>query len=291
MGDTPVIRVARDHADVEACVELQRVVWELDDLDVTGPIQLLATMHAGALLMVAEDEDGAIVAFSYAFPGLDGTAPHLHSDMLAVHPKARRQGLGARMKWAQRKEALERKIELITWTFDPLQATNGRLNLRRLGATATTLIPNLYGTTSSSLHHGLPTDRLSVRWELLSPGVKERAGGTPPPPAAKLLDATRVNDVTWEEDRAVSTPPRLDLEDPTLLFEVPAEWNLLCRSAPSAARAWHGVARRVFEAYLPRGYRATDLLTVKDKGRPRPRYVLYRFPASDDAATRNGTGF
>ena len=276
----PAIRIARDHADIQACVELQRVVWGLSDLDVTGPSQLLATVHAGAILLLAEDPEGRVVGFSYAFPGLRGGEPHLHSDMLAVLPEARGRGLGPRLKWAQRDEALRRGLALITWSFDPLQAGNARLNLRRLGATATEILPDLFGTTSSKLHHGLPTDRLAVRWELQSPSVRERSGGQVPPPAARLLDAPRINEVSWEEDRPVSSPPLLELDEATLLFEVPAAWNELCRADPTAARTWHGLAREVFETYFARRYRAVDLLTVKEKGRPRPRYVLYRFPSS-----------
>jgi len=89
--------------------------------------------------------------------------------------------VGVRLKLAQREEALARGVDLITWTFDPLQARNAQLNLRRLGARATEFLENLYGITSSALHYGLPTDRLLVRWELRSPRVEERlVGGEPP---------------------------------------------------------------------------------------------------------------
>jgi predicted GNAT superfamily acetyltransferase len=232
------------------------------------------------MLLVAEGRPGEILGFAYAFPGLRGGEPHLHSDMLAVHPDARGRGIGARLKWAQREEALRRKISLITWTFDPLQAGNARLNLRRLGATAVEFFPDLYGTTGSELHHGLATDRLSVRWELTSPSVRERAAGAATPPAAPLLDAPRINEVGWDADLPVSSPPRLDLDATAVLFEIPADWNGLCRAAPEAAVAWQERARAAFEAYLARGYRAVDLLTLKERGRPRPRYVLYRFPSS-----------
>ncbi|MGD8895166.1 MAG: GNAT family N-acetyltransferase [Acidobacteriota bacterium] len=274
------IRPARDRADIEACIELQRAVWGLDDIEITGSIQLTATLHAGAVLLVAEGPSGGVVGFAYAFPALRGGDPHLHSDMLAVLPEARGRGLGARLKLAQREEAIRRGIPLITWTFDPLQAANARLNLRRLGATAVELLPDLYGTTGSALHHGLPTDRLGVRWELNSPSVRERAGGGVPAPAAPLLDAPCVNEVTWEGEWPVCSLPRLDLEATAVLFEIPADWGALCRHAPGDAATWQEHARSAFGTYFARGYRAVDLLTVKERGRPRPRYVLYRFPSS-----------
>ena len=161
------------------------MVWGVSDLEITGPIQLVATTHAGGVLLVAEDPPGTVVGFAYAFPGLRDGVPHLHSDMLAVHPDARGRGFGRRLKWAQRDEALRRGIRLVTWTFDPLQAGNARLNLRHLGATAGELLPDLYGATSSGLHHDLPTDRLGVRWELTSPSVRQRAGRKAPPPGRR----------------------------------------------------------------------------------------------------------
>jgi predicted GNAT superfamily acetyltransferase len=275
----PNIREVRDRRDLDACVELQRTVWGINDLEVTGPIQLIATLQAGALLLVAEDAGERIVGFSYAFPAVEEGRPHLHSDMLAVHPEARGRGLGTRLKWAQREEALRRGLRLVTWTFDPLQAGNARLNLRRLGATATALARDLYGATTSPLHHG-PTDRLLVRWELESPGVRERAAGRVPRPASALLDAPRVNEVAIEDGHPVSLAPRLDLDEPAALLEIPADWNDLARSAPRAASEWQRQVRTALEAYLGRGYRAVDLLTVTEGGRPRPRYVLYRLSIS-----------
>jgi predicted GNAT superfamily acetyltransferase len=196
--------------------------------------------------------------------------------MLAVHPEARGRGLGARLKWAQREEALRRGLRLVTWTFDPLQAGNARLNLRRLGALATGLVRDLYGVTSSPLHHGRPTDRLLVRWELESPSVRERAKGGPPRPHPAFLDAPRVNEVAIEDGRPVTSAPRLGLDDAAVLLEIPADWNVLARTAPEAAAGWHEHIRAALEGYLGRGYRAVDLLTVTEGGRPRPRYVLYR---------------
>ncbi len=77
MNVAPGIRLARDRADVEACIELQRAVWSLDDLEIVGTIQLAATLHAGGLLLVAEDPSGSVVGFAYAFPALRGGEPHV----------------------------------------------------------------------------------------------------------------------------------------------------------------------------------------------------------------------
>lgn len=266
-----LIRNARERGDYDACVELQREVWGLTDLEVTSAIQLVATVHAGGLLLLADSPGDGIVGFCYAFAALRGGLPHLHSDMLAVRDAVRGRGVGLRLKWAQREEALRRGLRLVTWTFDPMRAANARLNLHRLGAVARELLPDFYGPTSSALHHGLATDRLLARWELDAPRVVERLEGrahAPGPGAAATL-----NDVAWRGGLPVSGPPRLDVEAGALLLEVPADWDAVCRAGMGLAREWQAVVRRALEAAFARGYAAVD---CRLEGAGRAVYVLRR---------------
>jgi predicted GNAT superfamily acetyltransferase len=78
-----LIRTARERGDYDACVNLQREVWGLTDLEITSAIQLVATVHAGGLLLVAESRGDGVVGFCYAFAALRGGEPH-SPDMLAV---------------------------------------------------------------------------------------------------------------------------------------------------------------------------------------------------------------
>ena len=268
------IRRARDRADYEACVRLQREVWRLADVEITSAIQLVATTWAGGLLHLAETAEGEPVGFAYAFPALRGGAPHLHSDMVAVRPEYQKRGVGVRLKWAQRANALEAGVTLITWTYDPMQALNANLNLRRLGAVGAEFLQDFYGVTTSALHHGLPTDRLLVRWELNAPRVRQRAAEGELPRSVPAPVLPRINEVKWQAGWPVSSDPRLDLEAPELLLEVPPEWNVLCQAAPRVAAVWQDKVRRAFQAYLGRGYVAADFAPADEGGRRRPLYVL-----------------
>ena len=234
MDEAVRIRAARDPADFAACVRLQREVWSLSDLEVTSVVQLVATVHAGGLLLLAEDASGEAVGFSYAFAGLAEGEPYLHSDMLAVVPGARGQGVGRRLKWAQREEALRRGLRFVRWTFDPMRARNARLNLRHLGATACEYLPDLYGRTSSSLHLGLPTDRLLARWELDSPVVVRRAAGAEPETAVGGAGAA-------------------------VTIEIPADWDQVAAD-PARAVAEQSRVRRAFEEAFAGGYEAVDFV-------------------------------
>src|SRR5213596_383531 len=113
MTDDVRIRVARSRADFEACVGLQRAVWRLSDLEVTSALQMIATTHAGGLVQLAERGEGRVVGFAHPFPPLRGGVPHLHSDMVAVLPEEQSHGIGVRLKWAQREEALARGLGLV----------------------------------------------------------------------------------------------------------------------------------------------------------------------------------
>jgi chorismate synthase len=270
MGPAVEIRAVRERADYEACVRLQREVWGLSDLEITSAIQLIATVHAGGLLLVAEAGHEGIVGFSYAFAALAGGVPHLHSDMLAVRPAWRGQGVGPRLKWAQRESALARGLRLVTWTFDPMRAANARLNLRHLGAICREILPDFYGHTSSSLHHGLATDRLLARWELGSPRVRRLAKGAPA--AAPPEGAPRINTLRLRGGLPVSSPPRLDLRAEQLLLEIPRDWDAICRGDAGLAREWQALVRRSFEASFARGYAAVDVAAIP--GEPGVCYVL-----------------
>lgn len=274
MGEEIRIRSARERADFDACCLLQRVVWGLADIDITSSIQLIATQHAGGSVLLAENAPGKAIGFAYAFPAVRGGVPHLHSDMLAVLPEQRKRGIGLRLKWEQRDEALARGLTLITWTFDPLQARNANLNLRRLGARATEFLEDFYGITSASLHHGLPTDRLLVRWELLAPHVLERAATAAPLGTAATPSVPRINDVKWQAGWAVSSEPRLDLDEPALLLEIPPEFDVIHQAAPRVAADWHDKTRRALRAYFGRGYVASDFVSTEEAGRRRPFYFL-----------------
>jgi len=266
-----LVREANERGDYDACVRLQREVWGLSDLEITSAIQLAATVHAGGLLLVAEAPGQGAVGFCYAFAALRGGVPHLHSDMLAVQPSLRGHGVGRRLKWAQREEALRRGLRLVTWTFDPMRAENARLNLRHLGAVSRELLPDFYGETTSALHHGLPTHRLLVRWELDTPRVTRRAAGEPAgEPAAAPGSAPLVYDVTWCDGLPVPSPAHLGLTPEELHLEVPADWDAVCRADAGLAREWQEAVRRAFEGLFANGYTAVDCLSV---GRS-ARYVL-----------------
>lgn len=233
-----VIREVDTPAEIRAVEELQKEVWGIPDLDVVPATHLIAAKAAGGVLLGAFD-DGALVGFVYGFVAQeDGRIAH-HSHMLAVKPAYRNFNLGYKLKLAQRDEVLAQGIDLITWTFDPLQSLNAYFNFTKLGVIADRYVINFYGEQAASFLHQTGTDRFWVKWLLTSDRVVQR-----------LLS------------------PKPVLENPAdkLLIEIPADINSVQIGDPEAARDWRERTRRAFTEAFKRGYVVRDFYREETVG-------------------------
>jgi len=163
-----------EFADV---LRLQQVIWGFADTELL-PIRFLVVVSKVGGHVFGAYDGAEMVGFCFAIPGVKpGRMPYLHSHMLGVLPAYHNAGIGRRLKLQQREEALSRGIQLIEWTFDPLELKNAFLNIEKLGAIVRRYYLNQYGTTSSPLHGGLPTDRCICEWWLDSPRVRSILAG------------------------------------------------------------------------------------------------------------------
>ncbi|WP_263365188.1 GNAT family N-acetyltransferase [Edaphobacter bradus] len=164
----------------ERCVALQLEVWGYTDGDLIPRRVFLVAQRIGGQVIGAFDGE-TMVGFAMALPGVRDGRPYLHSHMLAVLSQYRNAGLGRRLKLFQRDDAIARGIDLMEWTYDPLEIKNAHLNIVRLGAISRRYKADFYGPSSSPLQGGLPTDRLYAEWWLNSPRVVSTLLGEPQP--------------------------------------------------------------------------------------------------------------
>ena len=173
------IRVLTGHADFHATVEVQKQVWGFSETDCVAPRLCAVAEEIGGLVLGAFLGE-RMIGFSLTFPGVkDGGRPYWHSHMTGVLPEYQNRGIGRRIKLLQRQQAVQVGIDLIEWTFDPLEIRNAYFNIERLGVVVRHFLPNQYGITSSRLHGGLPTDRLVAEWHVTSERVERTIGGPP----------------------------------------------------------------------------------------------------------------
>jgi predicted GNAT superfamily acetyltransferase len=220
------VRKCEGIEEFQRCVALQREIWGEDDLEVEPATLFVVAEETGGQVLGAFDGE-RLVGYTLALVGFRDGTMFLHSHMTGVLAEYRDRGVGRALKLFQREEALERGIRLIVWTFDPLENRNAHFNLNRLGAIARKYLPNLYGTTTSPLHLGLPTDRLLAEWP---------------------LDSARV--VAAVEDLAKEP------EDAPATIELPAELERWKRNDMASVERVQSRIREEFTGWFARGYAA-----------------------------------
>ncbi len=171
MSDGIDVRKCEGVEEFRRCVELQKEVWNFSDLELVPLRMFVVADKVGGQVIGAYDGD-TLAGFTLAVPGTRNGRLYLHSHMAGVKDSYRNSGVGRRMKLFQRDEAMSRGIDLVEWTYDPLEIKNAFFNIERLGAISRRYTINQYGVTTSALHGGLPTDRLIAEWWLRSKRVE-----------------------------------------------------------------------------------------------------------------------
>lgn len=260
-----VLRDITEHSELKAVEELQTQIWGCSDREIFPSLALIPIIEIGGVLIGAFDEND-LVGFVLGFPGIEDGRLILHSDMLGVMPQYRSHRLGYRLKLAQREKALQKGIDKITWTFDPLQSLNAHLNFSRLGVISDRYKVNYYGQTSSFLHR-TGTDRLWVSWLLNSERVKQKLEGATNSPdvggAATVLAVSETGEPVLNQDTAKDR----------LILEIPGDVNELMRKESDIAIRWREASRQAFTRILNAGYTVVDFYRSERNGRAIGRYL------------------
>ncbi len=277
-------RSVKTSDEFRAVEEIQRAAWNMENWREVVPAHLLITAQKNGGLVLGAFDESRLIGFAFGFLGTEenrGERKLKHcSHMLAVLPEYQSRKIGAQLKWKQREQVLAQGIDLITWTYDPLQAVNANLNLARLGAIARRYLPDAYGEMTDGLNVGLASDRFEVEWQLNAPRVKERAEREL---ALRNWQATIENGAQEIFSVAFDTQglARIETEErpqgTTLLVEIPANINALKNASPQLAHEWRMRTREFFTRAFAAGYTAVDFL-FSDAGGPlvsdRAAYLL-----------------
>ena len=263
------IRDVEGEAEHHAIEDIQKEAWGFSDLDIVPAATLIATQHAGGIVLGAF-EGSRMIGFAYAFPAFEEGRASMHSHMLAVRPEYRNCHAGFYLKVAQRERVLEKELDEVTWTFDPLQSLNAHLNFSKLGVVSRRYLVNFYGEASSSpLHQGFGTDRLWVRWLLNSDRVKQCISRTPAHRAAKVVTAS--NDagsliqsalIYSEGARPLLGDFNGNLSANRCAIEIPHDINSLKEREPELGSEWREATRAAFLAAIEAGFLVDDAMVL-----------------------------
>ncbi len=228
------------------CVQLQRDVFALPEVELSPVRHLIVTKNAGGFTLGAYDGD-RLIGFGLSVPAFMRGERAFYSHMTAVHLDYQSHGIGGKLKWAQRDRALAEGVRYIKWTFEPVKARNAYFNLEKLGATINEIQEDFYGidyTTTPGRKVGLASDRLFAEWHLESPKVIALAKGE-----------------KYIEER-----------EPTATVQIMDDWQALVDNDPERAKAEQIRIRAEFQTAF--GYGMICRGFYRDD--ERPAYLLYK---------------
>jgi predicted GNAT superfamily acetyltransferase len=258
--------------------DVQQQIWGFTQGEGLYPPILKTASENGGVVIGAFDGP-KMIGFLFGFVGLHTDRRiKLCSQTMGILPEYRNKGVASTLKWAQRERALANEMDLITWTYDPLEAPNARLNLRTLGGVVQVYKLNVYGENFGALGHGLPSDRFLVEWWIKSDRVQQRHDRALMEPIG--VDSPIANACTGVTGERRITALELDLDAPIVRVEIPNDLQAIKKTNMPLALDWRLKTREAFEAYFARGYTAIDFVRAGEVWGPARAshnwYVLQR---------------
>jgi predicted GNAT superfamily acetyltransferase len=288
------IRPLKTLNDFHAAEEVQRAAWDSDDIDV-APLHIMLTIAKNGGVALGAFAQDQLVGFVLGFLGTSNrfgaeapaTVKLKHcSHMLGVLPEWQSRGVGYALKVAQREAVLNQGVRLITWTYDPLESRNARLNIAKLGAVCTTYIRDYYGELRDDLNRGLATDRFQVDWWIASRRIETRLTRQRPPLQLHHyleVETPIVNPARWDDrDLPVCQDPIESALPDQFLVEFPADFRAIRHADNALAVAWRLHLRSICEAAFASGYAVIDYVHTPGQ-RARSFYVMLRIESSESS--------
>lgn len=267
-----------------------------DRQDIIPPHLLGSIDDMGGAVLVAYSEEKGFTKEGWLGFGLvfGGNEKNNISKFIGVNEKTRgKGGIGLHLRLLQAHLMLEKGNKSIQWVHDPLNAAMAKLSLTKLGGTASTFTIEKHGKLDYTLYGKIPTDRITVDWNLLSSKThgKVYSISTDQHQEKSLEDIAELPIVTTTTlDQTIQQKPL------TLLYEIPPN---LFELEESDKLKWKTEMRKVFSALLdteqadiPPGvknnpalvkrtttrgaYTIKDFVTGFDQGQRRNFYVLAR---------------
>lgn len=249
------VREINSHNEFTLAEDIQISAWGMSERMVTPKEIMLAIQHNGGLVLGAFDGN-KMVGVSIAFLGMRDGKLFMYSHQTGVSKEYQDRGVGYMLKQKQREICLERGIDLIAWTFDPLIARNAYLNLNKLGGIARNYLTNYYGTMNDSINFGWQTDRVICEWyieEKMHKMIRYHAITD----TSGALEAI-VKSGEWPYIKCIDWV--IDKNASKVLIDIPYDITEIKRKDMSEAIRWREGIRDVFQRYFENGLVAVSLL-------------------------------
>jgi len=230
--------------------DLFKSVWGVTSAGRPIPAELLRSMsHGGAIVTAAYDADDSLCGAAVLIGS--ATESSVYSLITGVLPRAIERGVGFAIKQHQRAAALERGIERMLWTFDPLVSRNARFNLTKLGASSTQYIDNFYGQMQGAINANDESDRLVATWQLNSERTIAASEGKVREFHVPAFATSEVRTLGPDDEPVLVEAPD------SFWCRVPRDIVALRQQNPELAAAWRGCIRTALSTAFASGHGAS----------------------------------
>jgi predicted GNAT superfamily acetyltransferase len=263
------IRSLQHIDELEEARKLESKIWGQADSIPTH--QTITAVKNGGLVLGAYVGD-RLIGFQYSFPGFNGKSAYLCSHILVTDVEYRNKGIGEKLKFAQREEALKLGYSLITWTYDPLLSVNGYLNIAKLGGVSSTYIENCYGEMEDLLNGGIPSDRFLVEWHIAD---KQDVKSLTEFEFDFIMKNSLIHWELHKEGFPVPIGPLpLKHSDSIAFVAIPKNFRSIKEANLGSALEWRIKTREIFSQVFQQGRRVTGFVKNPQPEVPVNFYVL-----------------
>jgi predicted GNAT superfamily acetyltransferase len=267
------IKAITDPEEARKVEAVQQNTWGMPEAEVIPARLLHALQFTGSCLLGAYDGT-KLVGFIFGVLGtvedlknrIDQVAAarlQMYSVTMGVLPEYQQQGIGFKLKMAQREFSLRIGVRLVTWTYDPLESRNGYFNIRKLGAISHKYLVDFHGQMSG-INQGLPSDRFYVEWWVTSNRVQTRVDSSRGPLSLEAYTgsgAPIINEVSREISGIPQPPPSfIRAEDRLILIEIPENFQKIKELDMEMAYSWRMHIREIADYYFTNSYLVTDFI-------------------------------
>ena len=281
------IRPLTTHQEYAQTRQIHMATWGVDASETIPPLSMHAFQHNGGILLGAYDGEemvGYILGTLGAIEApnrIDQVAAarlKLFSVIMGILPEYQNHGIGYQLKLAQREAALRMGLRLITWTYDPLESRNGRLNIGKLGGISHKYYRDFHGPMAGR-NAGLASDRFEAEWWVTSNRVEGRVAQQRRPLTLDAMlgaGAVLVNEAQFDGDGLPIPPLEFAHSDNNLLLaEIHSDIQAIKAVDMALARHWRQHTRQLFEHYFAANFAVTDFVfQPAANGRSRSFYLL-----------------
>ncbi len=273
-----IIKKIKDAKDLENVIEIEKSAWGMPDYREATPVHILKALAENGGIILGAFDKGNMIGFNMGWVVGCNEKQYFYSHMTGVLNEYKYKNIGYKLKIKQREEVLNIGINLIKWTFDPLQSLNLNFNLEKLGAIGRIYKENYYGNIKDSINEGLETDRFEAEWYITSKYVSNKLEGKIKTPSFdELIEKgayLAINNETREvkgkdgEKFNVETPIKKEfkLNSKIILISIPKEISFIKEINKEIAQMWRLYTREAYKFYLSNGYIAIGYTKNKNKG-------------------------